>query len=418
MTTRLSKDLNKLPDELLLDELIDEIQNYLVRTKSTYIEDKMSIVFQLVVKLKSCNMLQNHLLEIISLNISQYIESDDFLTLEYSAVELILKRDDLNVQEVDLWNFLINWGMANSNRLYDDELDKWTTADYEELQSQIKNLICLIRFTTMKSHEYSRNVYPYRKLLPKQLKNQLYLHFLDSEHQTTEEKSLIPLSPRTLPPQPQINSLYINNHAASLIESYIKCKENHNTKSCYMEYNWQLIYRASRDGYSAHSFHKKCDSKGACVIVSKILGEEADIIGGYNSVGWLESNGTYSSCDDSFIFNFNEDLSIKNLSRVLTYCSSKAIYQYSETGPTFGADDFTIGDNLKNSKCNTDFYYEDTICLDVIQVLDYEVLNELHSNPSWIWISSSISENIGVSFDAVDSANLSSCFLFLIDRRI
>ncbi|CAJ0758325.1 24826_t:CDS:2, partial [Entrophospora sp. SA101] len=304
--------------------------------------DKMAIVFQLAVKLKSCNKLQDHLLEIVSHNLSQYIESDDFLTLEHSTVEFILKCDGLNVQEVELWDFLINWGMANSSRLYDDDLDKWTIDDFEELHLQIKNLVCLIRFTAMERHEYSQNVFPYKKLLPKQLRKQLTLHFLGSGHQKTKEESLTPLSPRALPPQPQIDSLYINNYAASLIESYIKYKENHNTKSCYMEYEWKLIYRASRDGYSAYNFHKWCDSKGRCVIVSKILDQEADIIGGYNPVGWVESNGTYSSCDNSFIFNFNEDLSIKNLSRVLPYCSSKAIYQYSGTGPSFGADDFTI----------------------------------------------------------------------------
>ncbi|CAJ0751924.1 19686_t:CDS:2 [Entrophospora sp. SA101] len=302
----------------------------------------MAIVFQLAVKLKSCNKLQDHLLEIVSHNLSQYIESDDFLTLEHSTVEFILKCDGLNVQEVELWDFLINWGMANSSRLYDDDLDKWTIDDFEELHLQIKNLVCLIRFTAMERHEYSQNVFPYKKLLPKQLRKQLTLHFLGSGHQKTKEESLTPLSPRALPPQPQIDSLYINNYAASLIESYIKYKENHNTKSCYMEYEWKLIYRASRDGYSAYNFHKWCDSKGRCVIVSKILDQEADIIGGYNPVGWVESNGTYSSCDNSFIFNFNEDLSIKNLSRVLPYCSSKAIYQYSGTGPSFGADDFTI----------------------------------------------------------------------------
>ncbi|CAJ0837650.1 4566_t:CDS:2 [Entrophospora sp. SA101] len=367
-------DLLLIADELLLDELIDVIEHYLLKYKSTDLEDKMAIVFQLAVKLKSCNKLQDHLLEIVSHNLSQYIESDDFLTLEHSTVEFILKCDGLNVQEVELWDFLINWGMANSSRLYDDDLDKWTIDDFEELHLQIKNLVCLIRFTAMERHEYSQNVFPYKKLLPKQLRKQLTLHFLGSGHQKTKEESLTPLSPRALPPQPQIDSLYINNYAASLIESYIKYKENHNTKSCYMEYEWKLIYRASRDGYSAYNFHKWCDSKGRCVIVSKILDQEADIIGGYNPVGWVESNGTYSSCDNSFIFNFNEDLSIKNLSRVLPYCSSKAIYQYSGTGPSFGADDFTIGDGLKDSKCNTDFYYEDNICLDFINVHDYEVI--------------------------------------------
>nr|CAG8545991.1 1600_t:CDS:10 [Entrophospora candida]CAG8554048.1 8741_t:CDS:10 [Entrophospora candida] len=366
-------DLLLIADELLLDELIDVIEHYLLKYKSTDLEDKMAIVFQLAVKLKSCNKLQDHLLEIVSHNLSQYIESDDFLTLEHSTVEFILKCDGLNVQEVELWDFLINWGMANSSRLYDDDLDKWTIDDFEELHLQIKNLVCLIRFTAMERHEYSQNVFPYKKLLPKQLRKQLTLHFLGSGHQKTKEGSLTPLSPRALPPQPQIDSLYINNYAASLIESYIKYKENHNTKSCYMEYEWKLIYRASRDGYSAYNFHKWCDSKGRCVIVSKILDQEADIIGGYNPVGWVESNGTYSSCDNSFIFNFNEDLSIKNLSRVLPYCSSKAIYQYSGTGPSFGADDFTIGDGLKDSKCNTDFYYEDNICLDFIDVHDYEI---------------------------------------------
>ena len=50
------------------------------------------------------------------------------------------------------------------------------------------------------------------------------------------------------------------------------------------DYKWELIYRASEQGYSAGSFHEYCDDKGPTLIIIK--SSEGWILGGYTTQSW------------------------------------------------------------------------------------------------------------------------------------
>lgn len=47
--------------------------------------------------------------------------------------------------------------------------------------------------------------------------------------------------------------------------------------------NWNLLYRASRDGWSAYDFHRLCNDKGATVFLVKV---DDFIFGGFTDQSW------------------------------------------------------------------------------------------------------------------------------------
>jgi hypothetical protein len=51
---------------------------------------------------------------------------------------------------------------------------------------------------------------------------------------------------------------------------------------------WQLIYRASRDGFSGKAFHSHCDRKGPTYSIIKANG---GLFGGYTSLSWKSRTG-------------------------------------------------------------------------------------------------------------------------------
>ena len=51
---------------------------------------------------------------------------------------------------------------------------------------------------------------------------------------------------------------------------------------------WNLCYRASRDGWSAQEFHKNCDKKGPTVVLVKV---NDCIFGGYTDQTWIPKLG-------------------------------------------------------------------------------------------------------------------------------
>merc|ERR1712154_139735 len=66
-----------------------------------------------------------------------------------------------------------------------------------------------------------------------------------------------------------------------------------------MKRRWKNIYRASKHGFAAYSFHQKVDNKGPTVIV--IRSSIGNIFGGYTSIPW-QSSGSYKFDADAFIY--------------------------------------------------------------------------------------------------------------------
>ena len=67
-----------------------------------------------------------------------------------------------------------------------------------------------------------------------------------------------------------LDSTLIKSEHVHLFSSWIDKKDplHYNKKN--IPYKFNLLYRASRDGNTAASFHEKCDNKGATVVVAKI----------------------------------------------------------------------------------------------------------------------------------------------------
>ncbi|CAJ0913540.1 18591_t:CDS:2 [Entrophospora sp. SA101] len=207
--------------------------------------------------------------------------------------------------------------------------------------------------------DYFKKVFPFKRILPKSLKKDIYGYFLSANYRP---KSII-LPPRISP----IDSTIVTNKHASMIEFWmqnlinsnitigttiinnsnpINPITNHGTHSKRLDYDWNLLFRASRDGFTSGDFHSKCDNKGSSIVLIKMRGHP-QIIGGYNPVGWYTSRCGYHPTEDSFIFsmNFDENNNFDKcckLNRVKN--SNFAIYHDPSRGPTFGYPDLSISD--------------------------------------------------------------------------
>ncbi|XP_028392186.1 E3 ubiquitin-protein ligase TRIM33-like [Dendronephthya gigantea] len=70
------------------------------------------------------------------------------------------------------------------------------------------------------------------------------------------------------------------------------------------KFNWQLCYRASRDGWGADDFHRKCDDVGPTVTLVKY---GTNIFGGFTDQSWKQTThsayGEYKHSYSSFLFS-------------------------------------------------------------------------------------------------------------------
>ena len=71
----------------------------------------------------------------------------------------------------------------------------------------------------------------------------------------------------------------------------------------YRNGKWRLLFRASRDGFEAESFHSKCDDKGPTVTIVK---SGSFMFGGFTEVAWdSPSHGQYTSFKYSTIMKIS-----------------------------------------------------------------------------------------------------------------
>src|SRR6185369_10342275 len=106
-----------------------------------------------------------------------------------------------------------------------------------------------------------------------------------------------------------------------------------------VKYEFKLLYRSSRDGLNATTFHQKCNNINKTLVVGKIQSSE-QIIGGYNPLNW-NGNHIYKNTTESFIFNINNrnDINTAQFSYVINNHYVNAVYCNPSYLPTFGACD-------------------------------------------------------------------------------
>src|SRR5207244_11285145 len=98
----------------------------------------------------------------------------------------------------------------------------------------------------------------------------------------------------------------ISNSQAALIAFWIDGKALTNGTSIRglmpMPYRFKLLYRGSRDGFSANIFHSYCDDQGPTIVVVRIE-DSREVIGGYNPIGWSSPKQVeWRATTESYIF--------------------------------------------------------------------------------------------------------------------
>ncbi|GES81042.1 BTB/POZ domain-containing protein [Rhizophagus clarus] len=305
-------------DELNIQTLIICVQKHLINYKE-FLQENFMEILQMVYH----NELFIDLLDYCLEKIEILFDSDKFLSLEASLLEFLLKRDDLNLNEIKIWDGLIKWGLSQEELSQD--ISKWN----KDVISILKRILCkfipLIRFYEISSEDYINKVKPYEEILSKELREEI-LKF----HQDPEYKPMLNLLPRHF-----VDSIIVNRKHITLFVNWINKGSDDP-----ISYKFNLLYRASRDGNSAEAFHAKCDNKGATIVVVKIKNSE-QIVGGYNPLFWnLSDSG--KSTRNSFIFSFENKNDLQTAKVVYSYGSKYSIYCGAVNGPVFGCNDLYV----------------------------------------------------------------------------
>ncbi|CAH1757416.1 825_t:CDS:2 [Entrophospora sp. SA101] len=268
-----------LGDELMLDQYCIQIQHFLIGNKYEWLEENLVETLRITNNCNSCTLLRNHCLELIAEKPASIFRSEGFISLEEELLVSLLRRDDIEMEEIEIWNYMIRWGIANTLGLVAIDIKNWTDANYRALKETLSQCIPLIRYFSVASSDYYDHIIPFKKILPPELNDDILRYHL--------KPGSIPNS-MALPPRDQgmnLDSLIIKPSHARIICNWIDGRDIVTPTFTKATYDFRLLVRGSSDGFDASKFHARCDRKGATVVFIRIE-NSGEIIGGYNSAYW------------------------------------------------------------------------------------------------------------------------------------
>ncbi|CAI2181194.1 9071_t:CDS:2 [Funneliformis geosporum] len=221
-------DLLSAADELIIPELINYVQVYLLENHIEWIRKyPLQILHHTAFRLETCKKLQDVCLKVICTNPELIFGTMEFTKLEESMLIAILERDDLQLDEVDLWDYVIQWGIDHTFSADRMPIDyQWSQNDLLDLDETLKNCIPLLRFNYIKSKELPFKLKPFDILLPKHDSENINLcekNYNEGElHVKTNDKQNLNYSP--------IDSNIIKLKHASLIAHWIDNQDDTNIR--------------------------------------------------------------------------------------------------------------------------------------------------------------------------------------------
>ena len=146
----------------------------------------------------------------------------------------------------------------------------------------------------------------------------------------------------------------------------------------------QLLFRASRDGYSSKSFHQNCD--GYADTITILISDKNRIMGAFTTIAWSSDFG-YKRDECAFLFSLRHEKKLKRHTfKVKSSENKKAIYHSPDAGPIFGEGfDLFIQSHCNEKPQNVSNpktywlpqgVFSDGRCSD--RVVDYEVFHLAH----------------------------------------
>src|SRR6266480_4372325 len=172
-------------------------------------------------------------------NLQFYSILISLVNLKAPLLELLLKRDDLNMDEIEVWEGLLKWCFTQQNIKNDPT--KWNKMDITKIEGSLHRFIPLVRFYDIEPTDFFYKVYCYKDILPQDLINDLL-----ECHIVPNMKPKTNVAPPRKPTKLDSTIIDESNHVP-LFASWIDKKDSSHYNKQKIPYRFKLLYRSSID---------------------------------------------------------------------------------------------------------------------------------------------------------------------------
>ena len=111
--------------------------------------------------------LQEFCTVIMSKEPENIFKSLDFISISENLLISLIQHDNLEMNEVQVWEGVLKWGFARNPKLPSDPTSL-SKNDFNILKDILRQCIPFIKFCNLTSREFLNHVFPYREIIPEE----------------------------------------------------------------------------------------------------------------------------------------------------------------------------------------------------------------------------------------------------------
>ncbi|GET03426.1 carbohydrate-binding module family 13 protein [Rhizophagus clarus] len=245
----------------ILPEIFEIILRYIYGGRLSLKESDTSDIIKLLVAANELSLqeltsfednsfldLQKYCNDLISNEPDKIFESQNFTSIPEKLLISVIQNDNLQMSEIQVWEYVLKWGIAQNREIPSSPKD-YSKEDFKTLKNTLKQCIPFIRFCNLNSKEFAYKVSPYKKILPKELYENLILSHLDPDKKGESKPRIL----RNIGSK-DIDSNIITSQHAEIISKWVNKLEI--TDKLTSPHEFKLLFRGSRDGFYSNKFHE------------------------------------------------------------------------------------------------------------------------------------------------------------------
>src|SRR5437764_3202 len=119
-------------------ELLKDDEYYNIENKSEWAEHHFELIHRISFQSNNLLQLQQFCTDFMAKSPEKIFKSLDFTSLPEKSLVQLIKRDDLQIKEVEVWEHVLKWGLAQNPTLVLDP-DTWSDNDFRTMANTLQH---------------------------------------------------------------------------------------------------------------------------------------------------------------------------------------------------------------------------------------------------------------------------------------
>ncbi|GBC02016.1 hypothetical protein RclHR1_04410009 [Rhizophagus clarus] len=313
-------------EEFTVRPLINYVKKFLNENKLQLLVSQPIEIFKIIHKNSLFTKLWDEYLEIICEKPEIIFSSKKFSSIDESLLKDLLKCKAYKMDESKIWESVLKWGISK-HPTFDQNIINLNKEQFKLLKVTLNDIIPLIKFDYFDSTDVYQKILPYKKLLSKEMVNNLLKKFLD-------RSDSVRCSHRTRFHKFGFSTMLTPYHYA-VFANWIDKEPDTHYKIHNHPYKFNLLFSEHVDKELNSQVIKSVFNKVKATLIVARIKNSNRLVGGYNPNGFNEQNSSRFT-RDSFLFTFKDKNEVKSGRCGYVNQPESAVYYNEKLEPVFG----------------------------------------------------------------------------------